>query len=274
MSLTRRELRRKIAGDMRDLLILTAHEGSSTNMIVDRTELGGSDNTFVSSQIMCVTGPNTGHVARVTGSSQAGRSVSFDPQLPTPPQVGDEFELVNLRGTGFRFQEYHRVIDSIVGANRDRWLVRENSEPIRFRPGAPYIPLPDHWLGIYGVSLILPDGSDIPFKPARNEGARGWHCDRGSRTVSFGGTDLMLAADQDVVLHGLIPHPMLEDDDDVLLMDNEWVALQAASKLAQRRGDREWNQWAVEWARMAAGERPAKLFRYPANTVLVEAVHG
>lgn len=272
MSLTRRDLRRKIAGDMRDLLLLTAHSGSSENLIVDRTELGDFDNTLVSSQLMATSGPNAGHIARVTGSSQSGKSISFDPPLPAPPEVGDEFELVNLRGTGFRFQEYHRVIDSIVGANRDRWLVTENSDPLAFTPDAPFLPLPDHWRGIFGVSVVLPDGSDYPFKPARNEGARGWHCDRATRTVTFGGSDIDLAMSGPVILHGLIPHPDLADDDDVLYMDNEWVALQAASKLAQRRGDREWNQWAVEWARMASGERPAKLFRYPANTVLVEPV--
>src|SRR5690606_35320904 len=99
-----------------------------------------------------------------------------------------------------------------------------------------------------------------------------WHCDRAMRTVTFGGTDIDRAMSGPIILHRLIPHPDLAADDDALYMATEWVGLRAPPKLAQRRGDRARHPRAVEWARMASGERPAKLFRYPANTVLVEAV--
>jgi hypothetical protein len=271
MSMTRRDLRRKIAGDMRDLVVFTAHEGSSNNMVVNPVELADFDNTLVSSQLLCCSGANKGHVARVTGSSQIGSSVSFNPPTPEPVSPGDEFELVNLRGTGFRFEEYHRQIASLVTGLAAKHPRRLTSDPITYNAEFPSLIVPEGWIAVYGASLLEVDGSEFPFKRARSEGARGWHVDAATRTFTLGGTDLSRAHGQEIVLHGLIAHPEVADDDDLIHIDPEWLSLTIASRLAQRRGDREWNQWAIEWARMAGGERPARLFRYPANTVMLEA---
>ncbi len=270
MSMTRRQMRRKIAGDMRDLVVLTAHEGSSNNLIVNPVELADFDNTLVSSQILCTSGANAGHLARVTGSSQVGKSISFDPPTPEPVLPGDEFELVNLRGAGFRVEEYNRQIVALVSGLAAKYPRKITSDPVTYNAEYPAFVIPEGWIAVYGASLLYPDGSEFPFKRARSEGARGWHVDPATRTFTLGGSDLGVAHGQQVVIHGFVPHPLPESDDDRIHIDAEWLALQVEQKLAQRRGDREWNQWAVEWARMAAGERPARLFRWPANTVMLE----
>lgn len=273
MPLNRRDLRRKVAGDLRDIMVVTAHEGSSTNMIVDPVELSYFDNTLVSSQLLCsrsVNAANVGHVARVTGSSQTGKNISFDPPTPQPVSPGDEFELVNLRGTGFRLQDYTLQINSYVQQEAHRYPRKVSSELMTFNALDPDLPIPEGWIAIYGVTVVLPGGIWGKIKPTRALGARGWWADPSSMSVVIGGSDAALCDGQQILLDGLESHPLLEDDDSPCYMDAEHLELTVASKLAQRRGGNEWSQWAIEWSRNAAGIRPAKLFRYPANTVMLE----
>lgn len=272
MTLTRRDLRRKVAGDLRDQMTVTAHEGSSNNLIIDPVELSHFDNTLVSSQLLCVSSAspaNVGHIARVTGSDQRAKSISFDPPTPEPVSAGDEFDLVNLRGAGFRLQDYTFQIDSYVRQEAHRYPRKAISEPILFDAAEPYLEIPEDWIGVFEVTLIV-DGQMGTVKASRSNGARGWWADPTNRVVSIGGSDAGICHGNYVVLHGLTPHPLLETDDDPCFMDGEHLALTAMSKLAARRGGNEWAQWSIEWARNAAGIRPAKMFRYPANTVMLE----
>lgn len=274
MAVTRRDLRRKIASNLRDLLVLKA-TGGSDNTVIDPVTLTDADNTFISSEILCTKSAdpaNLGQIARVTGYTRLSNQISFTPSFPAPVVAGDEFEIVNLRGRGFRVQEYNLQIETIVAGLADLHMRHVTSDPFLFNYESPTIGVPPDWRGIYAVTSLRDRGSDYSLKPARFPGARGWSVDVPTRSLSIGGSDLHVCNGFNMIVHGLYAHPLPELDTDRIYIDDVYISLEAQANLAQRRGDRSWDQWAIEWARMAAGQRPARIFRYPANTVLFEEV--
>lgn len=267
MAMTRRDLRRDIARSMHDLLTLTATTGSN-NMLVDPVELTDYDGTFSGSQAVCIsaTNPeNVGKVVRVIGNSQSGNSISFTPALPAPVVEGDVFDLHNLRGRGFRVQDYNESIRSAVKKHAVSAPRMVQSEPIPFDYSNSFIEIPDTWVAIYGVTAFN-HGQAMDIHVGRYDTAAGWRVDPPRRCIEVSGDYVGFAHGGELVLYGFEIHPDVESDDDVVNLNPEFVALTVQSSLAQRRGDPTWNQWAAEWARMAAGARPGKQPSWPPNT--------
>lgn len=271
MGTSRRQLRREISRGLKDLLTLTAADGSSDNKIVDPVELTDYDNSFAGSQVVCISSAhpgNVGKVSRVRGSSQIGNSLSIEPPMPDPIQTGDVFDMVNLRNRGFRVQDYNTQIEDVIQRFRDTAPREVHSAPFTFNAREPFVPIPDDWMTVHGVTQHIQDFTrDI--HASRYDGARGWRVTN-DRRIEISGQDRYDAHDTEVVVHGTVPHPPVVDDDDICHINPEFVSLTVRSELATLRGDNSWNQWSVEWARMAAGARPATHYSFKVNTVFLE----
>lgn len=272
MAVSLLDLRRDIGRQMNDLLTLTADSGSN-NMLVDPVELTDFDGTFVGSQGVVVSAAvqqNLGKVVRVVGNSQSGTSISFTPPLPGPIMTGDEIDLHNLRGRGFRVQDYNQAIKSVIKQHGHRAPRPIDSSPIKFDIQNPFLEIPEEWVAVHGASVLI-DGYTYDIHHGRYDGARGWRLDQTGKRIEISGSDRYAAEGLDVVLHGYRTHPDVNVDSDMIYLSPEFVAKTVMSNLAQRRGDTHWNQWAAEWAQMAAGIRPATIPAWPPNTVMVAA---
>ncbi len=272
MSITLRDMRRDIAGQMGDLLTVVADTGSSDNMVVDPVELTDFDNSFVGSQAICIESvhpENVGKVVRVRASSQYNHNIQFEPNLPYPAEVGDIFDIHNLRGRGFRIQDYNRHIATVVRKHKFSAPIPATSSEYIFDMADPFIPIPEGWIAVYGVVQKV-DNLERSIHAGRYDGARGWRVAEGKTKVEISGMDRGSSHGFPHILHGYIAHPEVVNDDDLIHLNPEFVALTVQSGMAQRRGSSEWNQWAAEWARMASGARPGAVPAWPANTVYLE----
>jgi hypothetical protein len=117
MGTTRKELRRAIADELGELLIVTATSASPSNLqFVDAINLVGPDNKHAGRRFMATagTGANLLRERVVVASSRTGTSLELSLALPEIPQTGDEAELLNDKGQGWSFALIHRLINKNI----------------------------------------------------------------------------------------------------------------------------------------------------------------
>jgi len=274
MAMTRRELRLEVAGNVKDVVEVTASSGGSTNTFQDAVSLTRFDNSLTSSQILITSGhpDNVGQVRRVVGSRFQTASVTFYPDLPQPVQAGDTAEIYNLAGNGFDVSEYNRVLKGIVQGQAHRYLIERRwdvpYEDLVIEEHRVLVPVPDEAVGISSAWLADRERV-IELRRARHPNQPGYHVNSADRRVEINGREAhYVEKGNQIALYGYIEHPPLLEDDDICLMDQEWVILTASAKLSQKRGDRFWDQWSVEWARAASAREGNLAIAFKPNTVL------
>lgn len=265
MPTTKQALRRKVALDLRDLIVVRA-TGGSTSSIEDEVQLTAYDNSYAGSDILITKSDplNLGRVGRVLSSVLVTHSLTFTPELPVPIAKGDEAELYNILGNGYHLFDYNLMIETIVDDVRDLYRKHASTVIPVYTLEEP-IPIPDDWIGVHTVRVR---GMGHTVKRSPYEGGNGWTANRGARTISLWGRSSQMASGNTVELEGFVRHPPLVNDSDLCYLDAEWVRRKVAAALASRRNDRSMDQWAAEWERMAAGREPAVQTPLPPNTVL------
>lgn len=238
VGITRKDLRRMVMGDrLHDLLVLTATAGGTVNQFTDDVELTDAQNAYLGSQAMPTggTAPNLGAVVRVIGSDAATHTLTVTPDLPSPTQAGDEWELVNLNGRGWRFQEVHRAINAVLRTAFAEFLIdRTDVVAAAFDANAPTVAVPDGVTHVAAVLVQDPSGDWTDVRRARRPGAygNGYWIDRAAGTVGIEGRYRWYADGLVVKLVGKGRHPDLVDDSSLVYVDPDWLADEVAAQLA------------------------------------------
>lgn len=163
---SRAELRRAIASSLGDLTYVEATESSEEATIIDKVHLVQAVNAFNGMQAICVSSSwpqNVGHIATVMSNNPVARSINIEPPMPMPSATGDEFDLYNYRGNGWRVDQYNSAINQAIARAGD-----EHS-PLPYSVEIPhdkeYLEIPLEFSHFSGVHAIDRQGKrkEVPF---------------------------------------------------------------------------------------------------------------
>jgi hypothetical protein len=233
---TRREIRRRILGKLGDLVIVQATDAGSLSTMIDRIRLTGEPDAYRGRQIMLTGGTvaNLGEQRYVTGSSRTNRSLTVDYDFPAETAVGDEAELINTHGTGYRFDDVAIAIDAAVesASNMAREpVVLDVTDTYNRATGD--LTIPDDWVAVTGVDWR--NSSDEPWNALEMAGKRlssGWGVDRARRLITISGERSLYLDTKAVRIYGLRKPQPIPNDDDVTGINAEWLVARAVSELS------------------------------------------
>lgn len=238
VGITRKDLRRMVMGDrLHDLLVLTATANGTVNTFTDTVELTDAQNAFLASQALATggTAPNLGRVVRVIGSDAGTHTLTVTPDLPTATQVGDEWELVDLNGRGWRFAEFHRAANAVLRTAFSEFTIdRADTIATAFSAASPYVAFPDGLTHVSAVMVQDQNGDWTRVRRARGPGlwGQGYWADRAAGTISIEGTYRDFADGLVVKLIGKGRHPDLVDDTSLVYVDSDWLADEIGAQMA------------------------------------------
>lgn len=238
MGVTRRDFRRDIMRDLGDLRVLTATAPGSDLTFVDAQNLTGEPGAYSGREVLFTAGTpaNIGMIRYVTGSSSSSRAIGWGVSLPSDTATLDECEMVNSRGTGYRFDDVHEAINRSIRAVKDKALIPSGIDLVDFARGVP-IDVPAEWATIEGIEWQSSTDStmwhSIPMASRVN--GNGWFADPFTRTVTLNGHPAMRANGRSVRMWGLTEPIELYHDDDESDVDYDYIVMQAQANLSRAR---------------------------------------
>lgn len=276
---TRQTIRRTIADILQDLIVVEATADSDAGVIIDEENLVDSDRSYINSYVRATGGTvsNLGAVRKVLTSTQAQGMITLLSDLPADVTEGDEFELVNLRGIGFRFQEYHRSINDAIRILREGEFLVPMIETLaaNFDEDTPTITVPTDMAYVhrvqYKVTNLEPDEwFDIPRARIKDAYGSGWTPVGQTGVIAIQGSWWRNDADGNAVrVWGASRPADLDDDDDVFPGPTEFIVNYACHRLAFKRGGPEWTPRAMLFYQQAQETRPRSTMPWSANMVKV-----
>ena len=159
MPLTYRwKVRESIGGILGDLFYLTATEDApdqNTALWKDRRHLSRDEMLVQNMDVVVVqstAAENLYERTRIASLDRPSRTATLEPELPAYTRGGDVAHAFMHRGTGWRIEEYDRIINEVL-AEMDRAYAQEVREEIvtGFERNSPYISVPDDWIGVWDV---------------------------------------------------------------------------------------------------------------------------
>ncbi len=243
--ITRKTLRRRILQELGDLITLTATADGSNQTFIDQRRLIGEPDAYRGQQCLFTSpGLNYAEERYVTGSSRSTRSITFDFALPGATLTGDEAELANFRGIGYRFAEVHRAIETAIENAADT-----ATEPVVMLVDSAFarvpgtVTIPDDWVGITGVQFQ--NDSDSPWQnltySSRILGS-GWSVDRANRVIHVGGERGYRIDEKSLQIMGMRRPSPPETDDDLIGVNAEWLTAECVAHLSMAAYRRNPNQ--------------------------------
>lgn len=230
--ISRRDLRRMVAQELGDLVLVTATAQGTESSIVDNVNLTLENRHYNGMEIRCTVAMdarNVGKTATVTVSSQDSRSVNFIPPFPMPTMPTDEFEFTNFRGMGWRSVEYDNAINSAIRRASDEHFTIPYSAQIE----TPYrrrdeVQIPGEFTYFNGVSYTDRRGNKKRIGPT------GYNVDRYARTVELKGDYQSKANGAYITVHGEIESPLLEEDHHKTPIPVEWILTEVKAILQNK----------------------------------------
>lgn len=246
MSITRRQLRRDILKNLGDMRILTATADSMSNVkFIDTINLVGEVGAYKGREVIFTggTAANLGLIRYVSGSSSDESAIGFRQSLPAEPIAGDECEMVNTRGIGYRIADVHDAINQSIRQVAGRELGSLSSVDSDYAYGTA-ITVPAEFVTVEDVQWQDPYDT-VRFhalpKASRPNG-KGWWVDRATRTVQITGRIRHLngwwcedGPTRSVRVWGLAQPAELYDDDDQTDLDPMWLIANTLSLLLRGR---------------------------------------
>ena len=223
-----RQLRRRVMSKFGDLLMCTATTGTDGGQFVDADNLVGEPSRYAGRDALMVTGANAGQRRHIRGSSRDTSSVLFNRPLPFPVLEGDQMDITNAFGVGITFQAADSAIREAMEVARLRAHV-PISYTIHAWDGAP-IPIPVNAIGINDVYGVDENGVQHHIRRG-NTRANGWMVDKPSRTIRISGYEATQAMSYDIVVNARELPGLLMNDDDVTMVDAEWIVTYACAQL-------------------------------------------
>jgi hypothetical protein len=238
LSLTRRTLRRRIAGRMGDLVMMTATAASaSTSTFVDALTVNIIAENLDGRMIVVGTGANAGHVARIQSKDNATSTITFTPPATTTFAQGDEIEVLNAHSRGFLVDEYNRAINDAID---DAWprfkLDYTYALPSDFDYTNPSITVPDEMAYVYEVQWQNSDDNWIALRKGK---WYGWRANPALGTITVLSDPAPMINGRAVRLFGYGRHPELSADADLCAVPAEWLVARACYHLSLGGIDKE-----------------------------------
>jgi hypothetical protein len=238
MPITRRQLRRDILKNLGDLRILRATSDGTDVTFYDAVSLVGEVDAYKGREILFTggTAANLGETRTVFSSSSSNRALFFSIVLPAATVTGDEAELANFRGTGYRFQDVHDAINEAIRTAGDRALANTGVDQSAYARGSE-IAIPSEFRTVETVQFqpAQSDGCWRSIPKASRPNGYGWWVDRAARTLQITGRYAWIADGATVKVWGLAEPPELFDDNDETSVDQEWLKFAALSQLLRAR---------------------------------------
>lgn len=225
---SRTAIRRRIGRLFGDMLLLTATGNGTTTTFVDAINLARDDAIMVGRQLYFSggTATNLGLTRRVTDNVKSTTTLTFTPAAAHTTATNDVAEIWNTREIGATLAEVHENINYAIADVADLATTAAAYEPGAFDYDDPVVSLPDDWLFFGGVSWLDLTGVWHRIGPAD------YRIDKVNRTVELRNRPRSLANGMSLRLWGYTIPGDLDADTDVTSVNPEWLAYQAAAKLA------------------------------------------
>jgi len=249
-SLTRAQIRTRIARRAQDLTTLTATAVGSSTTFVDARKIYTGSAGFTGSEIAVKTGARATQYARITGTTEASNLVTFTPAMTGGFAVGDTAEVYNKRGYGFLKEEYDGAIgDAILDAYAKGFAMQTVVTSLTVPP------YPEGYVlvGLDSLERVEFDDGSGEYRnvaKSRGFGGLGWSVIPASNTVYV--NEPMVPAGAAIRFVGLGRHPVVDDDTDPISVPAEWLIARAIWHLYQGSTDRD--QSRANWAMAAQAE--------------------
>lgn len=237
---TRKQVRRDVLADLGDILILTATGDGTDVTLIDTDNLYGEVDAYRGREVRFTGGTagNLGEIRYVTGSSASQRAIGWGVALPADTATGDEAELVNTRGLGFRSLDVDRTIAralrSLAGDSRALFPLEAETETFARGTG---IAIPATFRTVEDVLWQEPDDEAIWHaipKANRAEG-QGWWVDRAERELKITGRPALRSDTMTVKIMGLGVPSEPNSDDDTIPVSHDWLVAATQALLARAR---------------------------------------
>lgn len=233
--ITRLDLRRNILRRLGDLIIVRATATGTTTTLIDQRNLIGEPDAYRGRFIRITGGTvgNMGEIRYISGSSRSNRSITLDDALPEITAIGDEAEIANMHGTGYRFQDVDTAIDSAFQAAADFALETVAYEAGTFDEDTPYIQIPPEWVTISGVEWQDPDTlvwNRMAYHHRKY--GEGWTLDRPSMRVYVSGSMPDRINEATIRLIGQQRPTTPVYDSDRTNLNAEWIIARCVSELS------------------------------------------
>ncbi len=238
---SRLTLRRDVLHDLGDLRILRATSNGTNVDFRDALNLTGEPGVYAGREALFTGGTleNIGEIRYVTDSSRDSFALGFGVSLPSATFIGDEAELINTRGTGWRFQETHDAINQAIRSLGDKAMIVAAVSASSYGRGVG-ISVPPSFRRVEDIQWR--DASDTTvwhsIPKAQRATAPGWWLDRFTRTVVINGPSAWTINGRALLLYGLGEPAELLSDSDTTPVNREWIVAQARSTLALGRHTR------------------------------------
>ncbi len=270
MGSTRAELRRTIANQLGDFYPVIVTQAGTTGNMFDNFNLAGETNKFKGMQVLVTDADaqNVGRITTVTHSDEATRSISFEPPLPDPMQVGDTAELYNFKSRGSTVQQYNQAINTAILQAREQHAVIPYTVTLTnsFLRTSPYIAIPDIFTHIVTVDALNARGATVRLK------AGDMMVDRFSRSIEVHRRGVNQLHGLALRLRGYVAPNLLENDADWTGLDAEWILNEVKAQLLERRmaaGEPvgQQDRLFLQERNEASGKRAVILTRVAPNTI-------
>lgn len=225
---TLRQLRHMVMAKFGDVVSCTATQHSNGSVFIDEDNLVAEPGQFAGRDVVFYTGANAGQKRKIVGSSRNGSQVTFSRPLPFPVAVGDECDITNAYGIGITLQAVDNAIRHAMTVARRRAHIAVAYRIPAWAGAA--IPIPVDAIGINDVYVVDRGGVQRHVRRG-NSRTNGWLIDQPSRSIFINGYEGTQAHGMDIVVNARTLPNMLLDDDDVTMIDPEWLVLTATSHL-------------------------------------------
>ncbi len=236
MANTRKQIRRYIMRDLGDLRVLTATDAGTDVTFIDKVNLTGGIDAYVGRDVRFTggTATNLGLERYVTGSSATQRAIGFGFALNDDVAVGDECEMINSRGTGYRFQDIHDAINYAIESIGPQALIPAASDISTFAYGTP-ISIPNEYETIEHVSYqdFYDTAKWHEITKAPHAGGSGWWVNKADHTVEISGNKGWVLDTYTIKLDGLTRPQSMYDDNDETGIDLKWLVIESQANLAR-----------------------------------------
>lgn len=273
------DFRMTVAIDLRDGIIATAQSATDGTTFIDPNNFTDYSGAYESAFAVCASSVNIDNIGQtriVASSSDVDGSVQFEVPFPAAFAVGDVLHLTNLGGLGFRPQVYDTAIQQCIRqAYPDALIPMVYDGAAVFDNDTPRINIPDDMVAIYAVSTLddvnryrgVPTSRPHSFDMWGN----GYSVDVANRQVLIAGTYYRDQMDGKAFrLYGYTAHRAPTASNDIITLDEQYLIGAVKAKVAARRPNtREWDNWAVEWGRIAQQERMRIFTAREPNTIIL-----
>lgn len=233
---TRKELRRAVYRLLGDMVLLTATQDSDGSSFIDEDNIVQGAGNYAARQLY-VTSSNAGNqyqARRVSGN--AGSTLQLSRALPEVVLTGDEAELVNTYGQGFRIEDVHAAIEEAIAALRPMVPI-QYTYPDAFAETERALAIPDEFATVDRVEWRNPvytSSSWTQLQRAQALGEQGWFVDAATRELYIGNTSAFQLRDATIRIAGMQRVAMPANDTDLVPVNREYVRYKVAGELLTR----------------------------------------